>query len=135
MPLERLDQVALDDRAVGADDPPGHDVRVRAGLVDQPGDEGAVSGQRVDAAVERAHLVEPLLGVGLVVDVADADRRRVDLDVALDHAVQPRVLAAPGVQGRHHGAATDDLVVRLRRRGAGPTYVIGWRRRCRRPVG
>ena len=71
MPAERLDQVALDDRPVGADDAPRHDVGVGAGLVDEPGDEGAVTGQRVDAAVERADLVEPLLRVGRVVDVAD----------------------------------------------------------------
>ena len=56
--------VRLDDRAVGRHDPPRQDVGVRAGLVDQPGDEGAVARERVDHAVERPGQVAVGLGVG-----------------------------------------------------------------------
>ena len=108
--FRRLDQVALDDRPVRADHPPGQDVGVGAGLVDEPADEGAVAGLGVDAAVEGPDLVEPLLRVGAVVDVADGQRAQ--LLAGRDHALEPRVLPAPGVQHRDHRSAPLDLVVR-----------------------
>ena len=125
MPLERLDQVALDHRAVGADDAPGDDVGVRAGLVDQAGDERAVPGQRVDAAVEGADLVEPLLGVGGVVDVAD--RLAVEARPGLRpprraSGCLPHPVSRVATTGRRPTISSS-----VRRTGCGPTYVIGWR--------
>src|SRR3954454_17098167 len=80
----------------GADDSPGEDVRFGARLVHDPADEGAVPGVLVDAAVEWADLIGPLLGIRRIVDVTD--RPSVEHDAVIDPRRQLRMCTAPGVE-------------------------------------
>ena len=64
--------------------------------MDQPGDEGAVARQWVDAPVQWADLVGVQIGVGRGVGIAD--RLRAERDVGADHLVEPGVRAASRVQ-------------------------------------
>ena len=61
---EGVDQVGLLDDPVGAHHLDRQDVRVRADLADQPGDEGAVAEERVDQALQRIDQVGIRLATG-----------------------------------------------------------------------
>ena len=119
-----LDQLALDDRTVRADDAPGHDVRVGAGLVDQPGDERAVPRQGVDAAVEGSTWSNHFSG-SVVVDVADrsppSGRRSARL--RRSQGCSPQPVSSVATTGRRPGLVVGTAA------GRGPTYATG----CRPP--
>ena len=84
-------------RTLGIHDPPGVDVGVGAGLVDQAGDERAVPGVGVQGPVEWAGEVTELLRVCAGVE---GHQQR---GVLGDGPVEPRMSADPGVQDRHMG--------------------------------
>ena len=99
---QRRHPVRLDDRAGRGHHPPGQDVGVRARLVHQARDEGAVPGERVDDAVELAGQVAVQLGVADGLGVPD--RVAVQGDVLAHDGVEPGVCAAAGVEDGHDRA-------------------------------
>ena len=102
---EPVEQRGLVDDAVVAHHLDRQDVGVRAGLVDQAGDEGAVAEERVDQALQRVDQVRLVLAAADVVGhhaavaalVAPAPDHRLRLAEP-----EPRVVGYPGVQDRHH---------------------------------
>ncbi len=104
--VEGPDQVTLLDDAVGGHHPDRPDVGLRADLPDQAGDEGPVAGVGVQRTVHRPGDVTGQLGVGVRIGLARVDDLAVDLadDIADDAVLEPRVLAAAGVEHRDDGA-------------------------------
>ena len=128
MPRERLDQVALDHRAVGADDAPGDDVGVGAGLVDQAGDEGAVA-RRAGRCRRRGRRPGRTTSPG-------RSRRRRSRSAApsssgprsrrrTSQACLPQPVSSVATTGRRPMISSSRATP-----GAGPAYIIGWRPPC-----
>ena len=110
--VQRRDQAGLVEYTVGFHQLDRQDVRLRAGLPDQPGDERTVAEEVVDHALEGIHDV----GVGLLAllgRVRFPDLARIGIEDESMHAFgKPRMISHAGVQDRDDRTPPSELARR-----------------------